>query len=287
MTKRWLFAVLAVVAVSIGLMGELVATPRAWQLGFQEAASPVQTRFDSLHNLLLWIITLITLFVLGLLLYVMVRFRKSTNPTPSRVVHNTPLEIIWTVVPVLILVVIAIPSLRLLYFMDRTAQADMTLKVRAHQWYWNYEYPDHGGFSFDSRLAEAAARRDGPGAGPQGQLRLLDVDNRVAVPVGANIRVLVTSADVMHSWFVPPAGVQIYGVAGRSNETWMRIERPGVYYGQCNQICGIDHGYMPIAIEAMPREQFDRWVAEARRRFAAQGTITNVAAAPASAADAQ
>lgn len=285
MTKRWLLAVLAIAAVSIGLMAQGMATPRPWQLGFQDAASPVQARFDSLHNLLLWIITIITIFVLALLLYVMVRFRKSANPNPSRSVHNTPLEIIWTVVPVLILVVIAIPSLRLLYFMDRTTQADMTLKVRAHQWYWNYEYPDHGGFSFDSRLAEGAGRRDRPGAGPQGQLRLLDVDNRVVVPVGANIRVLVTSADVMHSWFVPPAGVQIYGVIGRSNETWMRIERPGVYYGQCNQICGIDHGYMPISIEAMPREQFDRWVAEARRRFAAAAPAVNIAAAPA--ADAQ
>jgi cytochrome c oxidase subunit II len=284
MTKRWLFAVLAVVAVSIGLTVEVMAAARPWQLGFQDPASPVQARFDNLHNILLWVITLITLFVLALLVYVMVRFRKSANPTPSRNVHNTPLEIAWTVVPVLILVLISIPSLRLLYFMDRTEQADMTIKVRAHQWYWNYEYPDHGGFNFDSRLAEAAGRRDAAGAGPQGQLRLLDVDNRIVVPVGANIRVLVNSADVMHSWFVPPAGVQIYAVTGRTNETWMRIERPGVYYGQCNQICGIDHGYMPIAIEAMPREQFDRWVGEARRRFAADTPATNLAAAPAAAA---
>jgi cytochrome c oxidase subunit 2 len=241
--------------------------PQPWQFGFQASATSVKDWIGSLHDFLLVVITLITLFVLGLLVYVCVRFRKSANPTPSRVTHNAKLEVAWTLIPVLILVVIGIPSLQLLYYMDRTAEAQMTVKVTGFQWAWRYSYPDHGDLTFDSRMASWDGAREG--RGQQGQHRLLDVDNRLVVPVGTNIRILVTSTDVMHSWFVPAFGVQTYAIIGRNNETWMNINRPGIYYGQCNQICGIDHGYMPIAIEAVPREQFDAWVAEARRRFAA------------------
>jgi len=235
--------------------------PQPWQLGMQASASPVKENIAWLHNLLLVIITLITIFVLVLLVYVMVRFRASAHPKPTRTTHNTMIEIIWTVVPTLILVIIAIPSFKLLYFMDRTFEADMTLKVNGHQWYWSYEYPDQGGLKFESyMIPEADLKPD--------QKRLLEVDNRVVLPVDTNVRILVGGTDVMHSWMVSSLGVQIYAVPGRVNETWVKVNKPGVYYGQCNQICGINHAYMPIAVEALSKADFERWVADAKRKFA-------------------
>lgn len=271
-----LFGLVAAVAILAG--AAWAATPTAGALGLQAPASPGAENLNWLHNLILVIITAITIFVLALLLYVMVRFRKSRNPTPSRNTHHTGLEIAWTLIPVLILVVIAIPSLRLLYFLDRTHEADMTVKVTAHQWYWSYQYPDHGDFTYDSRIIRDAdltadQRRQG--------LRLLAVDNELVVPAGANVRVLITSGDVIHSFFLPSLGVQTYGIIGRNNETWMRINEPGVYYGQCNQICGVDHGYMPIAVRALPRAEFDRWVAQARTRYAEAPVAPAVAQAAA------
>ena len=252
----FIFAALAVLA------GVAEASfPQPWQLGMQASASPVKEHIAWLPNLLLVIITLITIFVLVLLVYVMVRFRASANPKPARTTHNTLVEIIWTVVPTLILVGIAIPSFKLLYFMDRTFEADMTLKVNGHQWYWSYEYPDQGGLKFESYMIPEADLKPG-------QKRLLEVDNRVVVPVDTNVRVLVGGTDVMHSWMVSALGVQIYAVPGRVNESWVRINKPGVYYGQCNQICGINHAYMPIAVEALPKAEFDRWVAQAKQKFA-------------------
>jgi cytochrome c oxidase subunit 2 len=227
----------------------------------QPSASPVKEQIGSLHNFLLVIITLITVFVLALLVYVMVRFRASANPVPTRTSHNTLLEVAWTVVPVLILVVIAIPSFKLLYFMDRTTEAEMTLKVTGHQWYWKYEYPDQGGFTFDSYMVQEGDLKPG-------QMRLLEVDNRVVLPVDTNVRVLIGGTDVMHSWMVSSLGVQTYAVPGRTNETWLRVSKPGVYYGQCNQICGINHAYMPIAIEAVSKADFEKWAAEAKQKFA-------------------
>jgi cytochrome c oxidase subunit 2 len=276
MNKRLMGAVLLGAAVVIAaLAGPVLADqPHAWQLGMQEPATPVHERLYSLHNLLLVIITLITLFVLALLIYTMVRFRASRNPTPTRTAHNTTLEVLWTAIPIVILVIIAIPSLRLLYFQDRTQHADMTLKVTALQWAWRFAYPDHGNFEFQSNMTPDSDLQPG-------QVRLLEVDNRVVLPVGANIRVLVTSADVIHSFFIPSSGVQVYGIAGRTNETWLNFERPGVYRGQCNQICGTSHAYMPLVIEAVPREQFDRWVSEARQRFASDASPQpQLAAAP-------
>lgn len=252
----FLFAALAVVTGSAE-----ASYPLPWQLGMQPSASPVKENIAWLHNLLLVIITVITIFVLVLLIYVMVRFRASANPKPARTTHNTMIEIIWTVVPTLILVAIAIPSFKLLYFMDRTFEADMTLKVTGHQWYWSYEYPDQGGLKFESYMIQDADIKPG-------QKRLLEVDNRVVVPVDTNVRILVGGTDVMHSWMVSSLGVQIYAVPGRVNETWVRVNKPGVYYGQCNQICGINHAYMPIAVEALPKAEFERWVADAKRKFA-------------------
>jgi len=250
-------------------------TPAPWQLGMQTPSSPVKHAIHDFHNLLLVVITLITLFVMGLLAYTMIRFRASANPTPTRTTHNTTIEILWTVIPVVILVVIAIPSFKLLYFADRAANADMTLKVIGHQWYWSYEYPDHGDVKFDSYMIKEEDLKPG-------QLRLLEVDNRVVLPVDTTVRVLVNSADVIHSWMISSLGLQTYATPGRTNEIWVKIEKPGVYYGQCNQICGINHGFMPVAIEALSKDDFAKWVEDAKKKFA-QSTESpvNVAAATA------
>ncbi|MCZ8124147.1 MAG: cytochrome c oxidase subunit II [Magnetospirillum sp.] len=257
------FAAVAFVAFFAG--AALAAQPQPWQLGMQPSASPIKDFIASFHNMLLVIITLITIFVLALLLYTMVRFRASANPNPSKTAHHTLLEVVWTAVPILILAVIAIPSFKLIYFADKAPDAEFTLKVTGRQWYWNYQYPDHGDFQFDSYMVQDSDLKPG-------QARLLEVDNRVVVPVGAKIRVTLHGADVIHSWFVPALGVQKYTMPGRINEVWMMVDRPGVYYGQCNQICGINHAYMPIAIEAVDRATFDRWTAEAKRRFAQDGS---------------
>ncbi|MGI4943355.1 MAG: cytochrome c oxidase subunit II, partial [Janthinobacterium lividum] len=206
--------------------GELGA-PKPWQLGFQAPQSNVQAGIEGLHSLILWLMALVTVFVAALLLYCVWKFRESVNPKASRVSHHTALEVAWTVLPVLILVVIAIPSFRLIYYEDRTDAPDLTIKVTGHQWYWEYNYPDNGNVRFDSyMIAEDDLK--------PGQLRNLEVDNRVVVPAGKNIRILTTSADVIHSFFIPSLGVQRYAIPGRTIETWVRVDKPGVYYGECN-----------------------------------------------------
>jgi cytochrome c oxidase subunit 2 len=227
----------------------------------QEPGSVVKDYLHHFHNMLLWIITIITIFVLGLLVYAMIRFRASANPTPTRTSHNTLLEIAWTAIPVLVLVVIAIPSFKLLYLGDRTPNPEMTLKVTGHQWYWSYEYPDSGDLKFDSYMVAENDIKPG-------MRRLLEVDNKVVVPVGTNVRILVAGSDVIHSFFIPSLGVQIYAMPGRLNEAWVNVDRPGVYYGQCNQICGVNHAYMPIAVEALSKADFAKWVEDAKKRFA-------------------
>lgn len=236
--------------------------PHNWQLSFQPAHSPVQQGVEGLHALVIWLMAAVTIFVAALLLYCVWRFRASVNPKASRVSHHTALEVAWTVLPVLILVVIAIPSFRLIYFEDRTDAADMTIKVVGHQWYWEYNYPDQGDVKFDSYMVPADELKPG-------QIRNLDVDNRVVVPAGKNIRILATSADVIHSFFIPSLGVQRYAIPGRTIETWVKVDEPGVYYGQCNQICGTNHSVMPIAVEAMTDQNFATWIAAAKTKFAA------------------
>ena len=270
MAMRWLnrAAPLAVLGLVVAaLIGSFAGTafaqyPEPWQLGMQTPASPVKDAIHHFHNELLVIITVITLFVMFLLIYVMWRFRASAHPVPTRTSHNTVVEIVWTVVPIVVLIAIAIPSFKLLYFEDRAPNPEFTLKVTAHQWYWSYQYPDNGGFEYDSRLIPEEELKPG-------QKRLLEVDNRVVLPVDTDVRVLVAGTDVMHSWLISALGVQIYAVPGRLNETWVRVERPGVYYGQCNQICGINHAYMPIAIEAVSKADFLRWTEDAKKKFAA------------------
>ena len=242
-----------------------IGEPVPWGMGMQPAGGVVKERIGSLHDMVLIIITLITIFVLALLAYTVMRFRAERNPTPSRTSHNTTLEVVWTVVPVLILVMIAVPSFRLLYFMDRAKEPDLTVKVTAFQWAWEYEYPDQDGLKFESYMIPTEQLQPG-------QRRLLDVDNELVVPAGKDVRVLVTSRDVIHSLFVPALGMQKYGIPGRTLETWFRADRPGVFYGQCNQICGVNHAFMPIVIRAVPEAEFTAWVAEAKKRFANDNT---------------
>ena len=237
------------------------ALPKAWQLGLQDAVTPVMEDIHTFHWLLLGIITVIALFVLGLLLTCMIRFNAKKNPVPSKTSHNTLLEVLWTVVPIAILLVIAIPSFRLLYFSDRAVDADMTIKAIGVQWYWSYEYPDQGNFTFDALMKEDDELAEG-------EPRLLATDNPVVVPVGAKVRLLVTAQDVIHSWAMPAFGVKLDGVPGRINETWFKVERPGTYYGQCSELCGIRHGFMPITVKAVPQGEFDAWVKEAQEEFA-------------------
>ena len=206
------------------------------------------------------------LFVTGLLVYVMVRFRESRNPVPSKTAHNTTIEVLWTVLPVLILVGIAIPSFRLLYLQDRVENPEMTIKAIGRQWYWSYEYPDNGNFTFDAYMVKDADLKPG-------QMRLLEVDNAVVVPVDTNVRLYTTASDVLHAWTIPAFGIKVDAVTGRLNESWFRVTKPGTYYGQCSELCGVGHAFMPITVKAVSKEEFTQWVAEAQGKFSkADGT---------------
>lgn len=241
--------------------------PEAWKLGLQEAATPVMERAHGFHNLLLVVITLIVLFVLALMIYVMWRFNEKRNPVPSTTTHNTLIEVLWTAVPILILIMLAIPSFRLLYFTDASVDADMTIKAVGRQWYWSYEYPDHGDFAFDAFIVPDEEIKEG-------QIRLLETDNRLVVPVGAKVRLITTSSDVLHAFAIPAFGIKIDSVPGRLNETWFQVSKAGVYHGQCSELCGTGHGFMPIVVEAVPEAQFNAWVKEAQTKFAkADGTF--------------
>jgi cytochrome c oxidase subunit II len=236
----------------------IVAAPHPWEIGMQAAYSPLKREIIDLHHLVLVIITIITLFVGGLLLWVMYRYNSKRNPVPSTTSHHTLLEIAWTVIPVLILVVIAIPSFRLIYYLDRTPNPDMTIKVTGHQWYWEYSYPDQGNLDVESRYVHDEDLQPG-------QLRLLAVDNQMVIPAGKKIRILTTSSDVIHSFFIPSLGVQRYAIPGRTIELWLMADKPGVYYGECNQICGQDHSKMPISVRAVSDTDFKTWVEQAKK----------------------
>jgi cytochrome c oxidase subunit 2 len=261
MLRKVCLAVAAAVSMA-GLAGVAHAElPRNWQLGLESAASPTMERITEFHDLLLVIITLITIFVLGLLLYVMYRFSEKRNPTPSRTTHNTTVEVLWTVIPVIILVLIAIPSFKLLYYADRSPDAEMTIKVIGHQWYWSYEYPDDGNFTFDAIMVATEDLQPG-------QNRLLETDNLVVLPVHTKIRLLITASDVLHSFALPAMGVKLDAVPGRINETWLEINREGTFYGQCSEICGTNHSFMPISIKAVSKEAYAEWVIKAKQEFA-------------------
>jgi cytochrome c oxidase subunit 2 len=265
-------SVLWLVREGVGLaLAQNYGQPGPWQLGLQGAATPIAEQAHSFHNLLLVIIGAISLLVLGLLLWVMVRFNEERNPTPSRTTHNTLLEVAWTVVPVLVLVVIAIPSFRLLYAQYEGGDPGLTLKLTGHQWYWSVEYPDQGPLAFDAIMVPEADLKPG-------QPRLLAVDNEIVVPLGQLVHVQVTSADVIHAFAMPSFGVKVDAVPGRLNDTWFTATRLGTYYGQCSELCGRDHAFMPIAIRVVSEEDYAAWLTEAKQRFAASGAGARVAA---------
>jgi cytochrome c oxidase subunit 2 len=264
---KWVLAVVAgfVFSLTAGPFAwaqGVVGAPHPWEMGMQHSYGPIKDRIINLHTLVLIIITLITLFVGGLLVWVMYRYNAQRNPVPSQTSHNTVIEILWTVLPVLILVVIAIPSFKLIYYQDRTPDPDMTIKVTAHQWYWEYSYPDQGNVDIESRYVHDEDLKPG-------QLRLLDVDNQMVIPVGKKVRILASSTDVIHSFFIPALGVQRYAIPGRTIETWMEADQVGTFYGECNQICGQDHSRMPISVKAVPEAEFKAWVEEAKKSASA------------------
>ncbi|MCB4769025.1 cytochrome c oxidase subunit II [Ancylobacter sp. Lp-2] len=258
----------------LGLAGAALADtgkPSPWQINFQGAATPVMESIHSFHLFLLAIIVAVVLLVAVLMAIVAVKFNEKANPVPSRTTHNTLIEVLWTVVPVLILVAIAIPSFRLLFLQLDLPKADLTVKVTGHQWYWSYEYPDNGPFGFDSMIVQDADLQPG-------QPRLLAVDNEVVVPVGKNVRIQVTSADVIHSFAVPSFGVKIDALPGRLNESWFQATKEGVYYGQCSELCGKDHAFMPLAVRVVSEADFAAWVEDAKKKFAAAEAPARVAA---------
>jgi cytochrome c oxidase subunit 2 len=246
-----IFAALAGLALS-GPAFAVDGQPSDWQLGFQKAATPIMEQITNFHTYVTIIITVIAFFVLGLMIYVMARFNEKRNPLPSRTSHHTPLEIAWTVLPILILVAIAIPSFRLLFAQYDFPKADLTITATGSQWYWTYEYPDHG-ITFDSIMVKDADLKEG-------QPRLLSVNNEVVVPVGKNIIVQVKANDVIHDWAIPSFGIKLDAVPGRLQQTWFRAEREGWFYGQCSELCGRNHAFMPIAVRVVSEEEFDNWL---------------------------
>lgn len=226
---------------------------KPWQLGFDEPASPVMEQLVNGHTYLLWLITFICVFVLCALIYICIKFNRRANPVPSKTTHNTMLEIIWTTIPIIILVAIAIPSLRLHYFMQKTNEAEMTIKITGYQWYWGYKYPDFGDYEFESRILEDKDLK-------AGDHRMLAVDNHLVVPVDTNVKVLLTGADVIHAWALPAFGVKRDAIPGRLNETWFRATKTGTFYGQCSELCGIKHGFMPIVVDVVSKDEFNTWI---------------------------
>jgi cytochrome c oxidase subunit 2 len=250
-------ALLSGTGVALAGLGE----PTPWEMGLQEAATPVMQDIAWFHDLLLIIITLITVFVLALLVVVMVRFNRNSNPNPSRTTHNSLIEVIWTVAPVCILVFIAIPSFRLLFYEQNIPPADLTVKATGKQWFWSYAYPDNGKFQFDSLMVDEKELK-------AGQPRLLTVDNEMVVPVNKVVRVEVTGADVIHAFAVPSFGIKIDAIPGRLNETWFKATREGTYHGQCSELCGRNHAFMPITVRVVSEQEFTAWVEDAKKKYA-------------------
>ena len=274
--KRLTLVAITLVAILMGGKAALagLGQPSPWQVGLQQSASPVMDNIIWFHDFLLYIITGIAGFVLILLVVVMVRFNARTNPSPSRTTHNTLIEIAWTLIPIVILMFIAVPSFKLLFLQLNVPAADLTVKATGKQWYWSYSYPDNGQFEFDSLMLKEGERKEG-------QPRLLAVDNEMVVPVNKTVRVITTGSDVIHSFAVPSFGIKIDAVPGRINETWFTATREGVYYGQCSELCGKDHAFMPIAVHVVSEQAFSAWVEEAKKKYARDDALppSTVAAA--------
>ena len=266
------FIIIGVTTISAGAaLAATTGQPEPWQLGMQKGATPVMDDIIWFHDFLLWVITAIALFVLALLVIVVVKFNARANPTPSRTTHNTAIEVLWTVVPVLILVTIAIPSFRLLFFQLNMPKADVTVKATGKQWFWTYNYPDDK-FEFDSLMVQDKDLK-------QGQPRLLTVDNEMVVPVNKIVHVLTIGADVIHSFAVPSFGIKIDAIPGRINETWFKAEREGTYYGQCSELCGKDHAFMPIVVRVVNDRDYTAWVEQAKKKYATDGSRPTAVAA--------
>lgn len=272
---KMILSALAGVLIS---MGPAFAGPNGdvrssdWQIWLQEPASPTADRIVAFNGQLMVIETLIVIFVMGLMAYIAYRYSAKNNPVPSKTTHHVGLEVAWTILPIFILVGITIPSLKHLYFADRTPDAEMTLKITGNQWYWNYAYPDQNNLTFDSIFVPDDELKPG-------QPRMLTVDNKVYLPVETNIRLLMTSVDVIHNWAIPSLSVKLDTVPGRINETWTRIHEKYVgktIYGMCSELCGVNHGFMPIAIEAVSKEDFAKWVKQAQAKFASDDPKANV-----------
>jgi cytochrome c oxidase subunit II len=270
------FAAALAIATAFGLDAAFAGTgmPTPWQMDLQGAADQNSAYIKWFHDWLVVMCVVISAFVLGLLLYAMWRFHESKNPVPSKTTHHAGLEVAWTVLPILILVVIAIPSFKLLKFQLDLPKADITLKVTGKQWYWSYDYPkDQGGFAFDSLMIPETDWKRDVVAGKINAAeapRLLAVDNEAVVPVGKIVRLQVTGADVIHKFALPSFGLKIDAIPGRLNETWFKAEREGLYYGQCSFICGQNHAYMPIAIRVVSEAKYQAWLVDAKKKYAAQ-----------------
>jgi len=269
-----LSAIAGLGVVSSAQAQPIVGVPHDWQMNFPPAYTPLMERVESLNDLLLIIISLICAFVAGLIIFAVWRFHASRNPTPTTTTHNTVIEIAWTVLPILILVIIAVPSFRLLYYGDKATDAAFTIKVTGHQWYWSYDYPDQGNFSVDSRILSEADRVKQKPEVP----RLLAVDEEMVIPKGTTIRIIGTAADSMHGWTVPGFGIKKTVIPGRLNEGWINVRDEGFYFGQCSQICGNNHSFMPIAVRVVSKPEFDKWV-EQKKKSAGLQPATDVASA--------
>jgi cytochrome c oxidase subunit II len=263
-----LIAIAAAACAALVCAGPALAglgQPTPWQMDLQDSASPVMEQIASFHYFLLWVIAAISAFVLALLLIIIVRFNSRANPVPSRTTHYTPIEILWTIVPVIILATIAVPSFRLLFVELDVPTPDLTVKATGKQWFWSYNYPDNGNFEFDSLMV---AEKDLKA----GQPRLLTADNDMVVPVNKVVHVLVTGADVIHSFAVPSFGIRIDAVPGRINETWFKATIEGMFYGQCSELCGKDHSFMPISVRVVNDSDFAAWAASAKQKYATDNT---------------
>jgi cytochrome c oxidase subunit 2 len=275
-----LLAVAALLAGGVAFAG--MGQPSPWQMGFQQSAAPSMDDIIDFHNLVLWIIIAITVFVLALLLIIIVKFNAKANPTPSKTTHNTLLEVAWTVIPVVILVVIAIPSFRMLFKQLNIPQSDLTIKAAGNQWNWTYTYPDDK-IEFTSIMLQDADRQKLNPVPP----RLLAVDNPIVVPVNKVVRVQVIASDVIHAFAVPSFGIKIDAIPGRLNETWFKATREGVYYGQCSELCGKDHAFMPIEVRVLSEQAYAAWLADAKKKFALDGSAPANAVAAAQGAKAE
>jgi cytochrome c oxidase subunit II len=262
--KKLLFIILTII-LSTNVWAD---KPKNWQLGFQDPASQGMTEIVSFHNnILLPIIIAISVFVLFLMIYVCIRFRASRNPNPSKTTHNVAVEVLWTLIPCLILIVMAVPSFKILYKQDTIPKADVTVKAIGYQWYWGYEYPDEN-IIFESYMIKEEELKEN-------QPRLLTVDNEVVVPVNKVVKVLITANDVLHAWALPSFGVKRDAVPGRINETWFKAEKVGTYYGQCSELCGIQHAFMPITVRVVTDEEYAIWLADAKMKFANEPLLKN------------